>query len=80
MTGRPARRLGLADRGLVKKGYRADLVLLHRDSVIDRSTYESPRVPAAGFVNVWIDGTPTLWDGVRTDNLPGRAVRNSLQK
>ncbi len=80
MTGRPARRLGLSDRGLIKQGYRADLVLLHRDSVIDRSTYESPRTPAAGFVNVWIDGTPTLWDGVRTDNLPGQAVRNSLKK
>ena len=76
MTGRPAKRLGLADRGLIKKGYRADLVLLHRDSVIDRSTYESPRTPAAGFVHVWVDGTATLWDGVRTDNLPGRAVRN----
>lgn len=80
MTGRPAKRLGLADRGLIKKGYRADLVLLHRETVIDRSTYESPRTPAAGFVHVWVDGTATLWDGVRTDNLPGRAVRNSRNK
>jgi hypothetical protein len=31
-------------------------------------------------VHVWIDGTPTLWDGARTDNLPGRAVRNSRNK
>lgn len=75
MTGRPAARLKLADRGLVKKGYRADLVLLHRDSVIDRSTYEEPRVPAAGFVHVWVGGISTLWDGSRTDNLPGKAVR-----
>lgn len=76
MTGRPAQRLKLKDRGLVKSGYRADLVLLHRESVIDRSTYENPRVPAAGFVHVWIDGIPTLWDGSRTDNLPGRAIRS----
>lgn len=75
MTGRPAARLRLVDRGLVKVGYRADLVLLHRESVIDRSTYENPRVPATGFVNVWVGGTPTLWDGSRTDNLPGRSVR-----
>lgn len=75
MTGRPAQRLRLVDRGLVKVGYRADLVLLHRESVIDRATYEQPRVPAAGFVHVWIDGISTLWDGSRTDNLPGRAVR-----
>lgn len=80
MTGRPAERLRLKDRGLVKSGYRADLVLLHRESVIDRSTYENPQVPAAGFVHVWIDGTPTLWDGSRTDNLPGRAVRAMNQK
>jgi len=80
MTGRPAKRLALTDRGLIKKGYRADLVLLHKDSVIDRATYESPRTPAAGFVHVWIDGISTLWDGARTDNLPGRAVRNSRKK
>lgn len=75
MTGRPAARLKLVDRGLVKKGYRADLVLLDRNSVLDQSTYENPRVPASGFVNVWIDGTATLWEAGRTDNLPGRAVR-----
>lgn len=75
MTGRPAQRLKLKDRGLVKSGYRADLVLLHRESVIDRSTYEDPRLPADGFVHVWIDGISTLWDGKRTDSLPGRAVR-----
>lgn len=80
MTGRPASRLKLTDRGLVKGGYRADLVLLHRESVIDRSTYEEPRTPATGFVHVWIDGTPTLWDGARTDNLPGRAIRSREKK
>ena len=80
MTGRSAKRLKLADRGIVKEGYRADLVLLDRDKVIDRATYENPRLPATGFVHVWIDGIPTLWDGSRTNNLPGRAVRsNSLQ-
>ena len=75
MTGRPAKRLRLTDRGLIKVGNRADLVLLHQQSVVDRSTYENPRVPAAGFVHVWIDGVATLWDGSRTDHLPGRAVR-----
>ena len=80
MTGRPANRLKLSDRGLVKQGYRADLVLLHRESVIDRSTYENPRVPAAGFVHVWVGGTATLWDGSRTDNLPGRSVRLNKTK
>ena len=80
MTGRPANRLKLSDRGLVKQGYRADLVLLHRESVIDRSTYDNPRVPAAGFVHVWVGGTATLWDGSRTDNLPGRSVRLNNKK
>lgn len=76
MTGRPASRLSLKDRGLVKVGYRADLVLLDAKNVLDLATYENPRVPAAGFENVWIAGTLTLESGRRTSHLPGQAVRS----
>jgi N-acyl-D-amino-acid deacylase len=44
--------------------------------VTDRSTYESPRLPAAGIENVWIGGVATLLGGKRTDALPGRAIRS----
>jgi N-acyl-D-amino-acid deacylase len=76
MTGRPAKRLGLKDRGLVKVGLKADLVLLDASTVVDRSTYESPRLAAAGFENVWIGGVATLASGKRTEALPGRAIRS----
>jgi N-acyl-D-amino-acid deacylase len=76
MTGRSAKRLGLKDRGLVKVGLKADLVLLDASTVVDRSTYESPRLAAAGFENVWIGGVATLAGGKRTEALPGRAIRS----
>ncbi|CAB4821010.1 unannotated protein [freshwater metagenome] len=75
MTGRPAKRLGLQDRGLVKEGYRADLVLLDEEKVVDRATFESPRLPASGFEYVWIDGFPTLAKCDRTDLVPGKGLR-----
>jgi len=77
MTGRPAARLGLTDRGFIKEGMHADLVMLDAASVIDRSTYEDPRLPAAGFEYVWIGGVATLDQGARTSNLPGRAIRST---
>lgn len=76
MTGRPAQRLSLKDRGLIRKGYVADLTLFDATTVIDRSTYENPRIPATGFETVWIAGVETLKGGKRTDNLPGRAIRS----
>jgi N-acyl-D-amino-acid deacylase len=76
MSGRAAKRLGLKDRGFVKAGLKADLVLLDATTVVDRSTYESPRLPAAGIENVWIGGVATLLGGKRTEALPGRAIRS----
>lgn len=75
MTGRPAMRLGLQDRGFIREGYKADLVLFDHESVADRSTFESPRVPASGFENVWINGIPTLDKGNRTNFVPGKGIR-----
>ena len=76
MTGRPAARLSLTDRGLLRAGYRADLTLFDADTVIDRATYEDPRQPATGFESVWVGGVRTLESGRRTSHLPGRAVRS----
>ena len=79
MTGRPAKRLGLEDRGLIKEGYKADLVLFEYESVADRSTFESPRLPASGFEYVWINGIPTLEKGKRTSFVPGKGIRKTAQ-
>jgi N-acyl-D-amino-acid deacylase len=75
MTGRSAKRLGLKDRGLIKAGMKADMVLFDTANVIDSSTYETPRVAAKGFEMVWISGIATLKAGKRTDALPGVGVR-----
>jgi len=77
MTGRPAKRLGLTDRGLVKVGMKADLVLFDANTVVDRSTYEQPRLPANGFEMVWVNGIATLRQGNRTEATPGVGLRKA---
>lgn len=75
LTSRPAARLGLADRGLVREGYRADLVLFDPGTVAAGSTFESPRTLPVGIPYVLVDGRFAIEDGRRTDVLAGRAVR-----
>ncbi|MFD5400575.1 N-acyl-D-amino-acid deacylase family protein [Streptomyces griseorubiginosus] len=77
LTSRPASRLRLPDRGLVKEGYRADLVLFDPKTVTPGSTFENPRRLPTGIPHVLIDGKFVIEDGERTEVLAGRAVRNS---
>ncbi|BAC70993.1 N-acyl-D-amino acid deacylase [Streptomyces avermitilis] len=77
LTGRPAARLRLPDRGLVREGYRADLVLFDPSTVAAGSTFEDPRRLPAGLPHVLIDGRFVVEDGRRTDVLAGRAVRRT---
>ncbi|MGM1065309.1 N-acyl-D-amino-acid deacylase family protein [Saccharothrix sp. Mg75] len=76
LTGRAARRLRLADRGLVREGFAADLVLFDPDAVADTATFDEPRRAAAGISHVVVNGVPVLDDGERTDALPGTSLRN----
>ncbi|MCX4764665.1 D-aminoacylase [Streptomyces sp. NBC_01275] len=77
LTGRPAARLRLPDRGLVREGYRADLVLFDPATVAAGSTYDAPRTLPTGVPHVLVDGRFAIEDGRRTDVLAGRAVRRS---
>ncbi|MGW1889651.1 N-acyl-D-amino-acid deacylase family protein [Streptomyces sp. NPDC002004] len=77
LTSRPAARLRLPDRGLVREGYRADLVLFDPETVAAGSTFEAPRTPPVGIPHVLIDGRFVVEDGRRTDVLAGRAVRRT---
>ncbi|MER5892514.1 D-aminoacylase [Streptomyces sp. NPDC001876] len=75
LTSRPAARLRLPDRGLVREGYRADLVLFDPATVAAGSTFEEPRTLPVGIPHVLIDGRFVIEDGRRTTTLAGRAVR-----
>ncbi|WP_043261229.1 N-acyl-D-amino-acid deacylase family protein [Streptomyces sp. e14] len=77
LTGRPAARLRLPDRGVVREGYRADLVLFDPATVAAGATFEQPRTPPTGIPYVLIDGRFVIEDGRRTDVLAGRAVRRT---
>ncbi|MFE7355042.1 amidohydrolase family protein [Streptomyces sp. NPDC057543] len=77
LTSRPARRLRLADRGYVREGYRADLVLFDPTTVAAGSTFEEPRTLPVGIPHVLIDGRFVIEDGHRTQALAGRAVRGA---
>ncbi|MGW6460799.1 N-acyl-D-amino-acid deacylase family protein [Streptomyces sp. NPDC055078] len=79
LTSRPAARLRLPDRGLVREGYRADLVLFDPATVAAGSTFEAPRTLPTGIPHVLIDGRFVMEDGVRTDVLAGRSVRRTPQ-
>ena len=76
MTGRPAMRIGLLDRGFVKPGQIADLVVFDPSTVIDKATYENPREQAAGIEHVFIAGEYVIKNRKRTDAVVGRSVRN----
>ncbi|WP_405843608.1 amidohydrolase family protein [Streptomyces sp. NBC_01518] len=75
LTSRPAARLRLPDRGLVKEGYKADLVLFNPATVAAGSTFEEPRRLPTGIPHVLIDGRFVIEDGHRTNELAGRSVR-----
>ncbi|MCP4330212.1 MAG: D-aminoacylase [Alphaproteobacteria bacterium] len=75
MTGLPAKRFGLADRGVLRPGAFADLVLFDRDRISDSATFENPTTPAAGIELVVVNGRAVWRDGEHTSARPGRALR-----
>lgn len=77
LTSRPAARLRLPDRGLVREGYRADLVLFDPATVAPGATFDRPRALPAGIPHVLIGGRSVIEDGRRTDVLAGRSVRRT---
>ncbi|MGW2593292.1 N-acyl-D-amino-acid deacylase family protein [Streptomyces sp. NPDC001515] len=77
LTSRPAARLRLPDRGYVREGYRADLVLFDPATVAAGSTFDTPRALPTGIPHVLVDGRFVIEDGRRTQVLAGRAVRGA---
>lgn len=75
MTGAVATRLSIRDRGYVREGYMADLVLFNPSTIIDRSEYLDPHHLSEGLAGVWINGSSVVQNGRVTGAKPGRIVR-----
>jgi N-acyl-D-amino-acid deacylase len=75
MTSLPAQNLGIADRGILKQGFAADLVLFDPDSIQDHATFENSLQYSTGIDAVWVNGD-LVWDkGNVTDARPGQIIR-----
>jgi N-acyl-D-amino-acid deacylase len=75
LTTHAARRFRLTDRGLIRPGFVADIVVLDPASVTDRATYAAGRTLAEGVEHVIVNGTLALENGEPTGATPGRALR-----
>ncbi|MQF68446.1 D-aminoacylase [SAR202 cluster bacterium AD-802-K11_MRT_200m] len=78
MTSFPAQRLGLKDRGLIKDGYKADIVLFNPDTVKAPATKENPKQYPIGIDYVIVNGKIVIDDGNNTGVTPGRALRRGI--
>ncbi|HLG13271.1 MAG TPA: D-aminoacylase [Blastocatellia bacterium] len=78
MTSAPAARLGLKDRGVIREGMKADLVIFDPTRVLDRSTFKEPQLLSEGVERVFVNGVPVWENGKTTGQLPGIVIRKSL--
>jgi len=74
MTSLPASNLGLKDRGLIREGMAADLVIFDAEKIIDKADYANPHQYPQGLSHVIVNGQPVILDGEHTGNKPGKAL------
>jgi N-acyl-D-amino-acid deacylase len=76
MTSLPAQRFKLKDRGLVRAGFKADLVVFDPNTIIDRATFQEPQLTSEGVKHVFVNGTEVWTNNRATGDRPGRALRH----
>ncbi|MGE3887234.1 MAG: amidohydrolase family protein [Vicinamibacterales bacterium] len=76
-TSRPATRMGILDRGLIRPGFKADLAIFDLATVRDRSTFTDPNHYSEGIRHVLVNGQAVVADGKITDARPGQVVRGA---
>ena len=74
MTSLAAQRLGLRDRGLIKKGMFADICVFDYDKITDHATFENPHQYSEGIVYLFVNGGLVIKDGEHTGAKPGRVL------
>jgi N-acyl-D-amino-acid deacylase len=77
MTGRPARKLQLKDRGLLRKGYQADIVVFDENQIADTATFDNPHQYPTGIHHVLVNGRRVISNGEHTGRLPGKVLRRN---
>jgi N-acyl-D-amino-acid deacylase len=79
MTSLPAQTVGFLDRGLLRPGMKADIVVLDPDRVADRATYENPQQFPLGIEYVLVNGTLVAEHGRHTGARPGIILRKQAR-
>jgi N-acyl-D-amino-acid deacylase len=80
MTGHTASVFGMTDRGVIRAGAYADLVLFDPATVRDRSTFDTPTLPADGILQTWVNGEPAYVHGTgATERRGGRVITRNRQ-
>ncbi len=74
-TALPAQRMRLTDRGVLKQGLWADIVVFDPEKIRDLATFESPNQLSQGMEYVLVNGVPVIDDGKMTEALPGKVLR-----
>jgi N-acyl-D-amino-acid deacylase len=74
-TSLPAQRMRLTDRGVLKQGMWADVVIFDPEKITDKSTFENPNQFSEGMEYVFVNGTPVIDSGKMTGALPGKVLR-----
>lgn len=77
MTSLPATNVGIAQRGLLKQGYFADVTVFDPATIQDHATFEKPRQLATGVSEVFVNGVEVIHNGRHTGAKPGRVVKRS---
>ena len=75
MTSLPAKILSIDRRGLVKKGYYADITIFDKTVIADKSTFEDPHQYAVGVNSVIVNGIIVVENGMHNGNRPGKVLR-----
>ena len=75
MSSLAAENTGLSERGEIREGYFADLVLFDAETVLDRATPDEPNLTSVGIVGVWVNGDRVYTEEGVTGNRPGRVLR-----
>ncbi len=77
MTSMPARKLGITDRGLLREGFAADVVVFDPATIIDTATYENPHQLCKGIQYVFVNGRLGVENGELTDTRAGKVLRHN---